>query len=185
MGARDHPELTHLVTWLIPTGAGEVTELKPAGVENVVACRGSQRIAVELFSLPMNRDTRHAIICSTPLRANCSHSRPKAAADRSRPMASSCSCAATGQPPNLFRSMPDRPSARSKDCRTRIRLIQVTADGTDVFVANLQRPIRKHLSRSSGQRRAATGQDAGNARPHGRVRRYPCGNHARRTVLRL
>ena len=139
--------------WLIPTGAGEVTELKPAGLENV----GLQGFAADsrrvvLIANEPGHQARDYLF--DPTAGKPQTLTPEGVRGPVTPDGKFLALRGNGSNPQLVSLDSGSPVREIKGLQDKDRPIQVTADGNDIFVANYNglsaRIYRLHLD--SGER---------------------------------
>ena len=121
--------------WLIPAGAGEVTELKPAGIENVLPqgfAADSRRIVV--IANEPGRQVRNYLFDATS--SKLQPLTPEGIRGLVTPDGKFLIVRSNRPSPEIFPVDTGSPIRETKGLQDRDRLIQVTADGTGVFVVN-------------------------------------------------
>jgi eukaryotic-like serine/threonine-protein kinase len=120
---------------LIPTGAGEVTELNPAGIENVVPvgfAADSHRIVV-IANEPRHQ-TRDYLF--DPTTGKLQPLSPEGVRGPVTPDGKFLAVRGNGPNPQLISVDGGSPIRELKGLQDKDRPIQITADGNDIFVAN-------------------------------------------------
>jgi len=121
--------------WLIPTGAGEVTELKPTGIENVapVGFAADNRRIVLIANEPGHQARNYLFdVTSSKLQPLT----PEGIRGPVTPDGKFLFVRGNGPSPQLIPVDTGSPIRETKGLQDKDRLIQVAADGANAFVAN-------------------------------------------------
>ncbi|MGC1448402.1 MAG: protein kinase [Candidatus Sulfotelmatobacter sp.] len=122
-------------TWLIPTGAGEVTELKPAGVENIVpqGFAADSRRVVLLANEPGHKARNYLF---DPASGKLQPLTPEGGRAQVTPDGKFLLVRGDQPTAELVPIDAGLPAHETKGLQERDRLVQVTNDGTVALVAN-------------------------------------------------
>jgi eukaryotic-like serine/threonine-protein kinase len=121
--------------WLIPTGAGEVTELKPAGLENVglQGFAADSRRVVLIANEPGHQPRDYLF---DPTSGKPQALTPEGVRGPVTPDGKFLALRGNGSNPQLASLDSGSPVREIKGLQDKDRPIQITADGNDIFVAN-------------------------------------------------
>ena len=120
--------------WLIPTGAGEVTELKPAGIENVVpqGFAADSRRVVLVANEPGHQGRNYLF---DPTNGKLQPLTPEGIRGPVTPDGKFLAVRGNGPNPQLISVDSGQPVREIKGLQDNDRPIQISSDGNDIFVA--------------------------------------------------